>query len=299
MVVGLHAKFLADITSAGSYMTVNGIFRIAVPLFLLISGFYFYPVLSNKRTTAWIKRVLYLYTFWMLFYSYIWFKPSELSFISFTIILFTGYHHLWYLPGMLGAAALVILLKNQSPILMLLIAFIAFTIGVTLQYIDNYRLLHGIELNQWFDYPWLHRNFIFFAYPFFCLGFLIHKLNLHEHTSITTSLILSIAGFMLLITESYSNYIEPTRNGGFDIFASLLVVCPAVFIFFMKLNFRGKSKELALYSAGVYFVHNFFLHAFYKFTNYNGVALTITVILLSIVATFFLIKINGRLRFIL
>jgi len=96
MVVGLHADFLADITSTGSYLTVNGIFRIAVPLFLLINGFYFYSVLANQKTANWIKKVLSLYVFWMLFYSYFWFRPSELSFVEFAKIaktLILGYFH--------------------------------------------------------------------------------------------------------------------------------------------------------------------------------------------------------------
>jgi len=302
MVVGLHADFLADITSTGSYLTVNGIFRIAVPLFLLINGFYFYSVLANQKTANWIKKVLSLYVFWMLFYSYFWFRPSELSFVEFAKIaktLILGYFHLWYIPGMLGAAILVILFKKQSPKLMFLGVFIAFTAGVTIQYVGNYHLSDNLEIDKWFNSHWFHRSFIFFAYPFFCIGYLIHKLNFHENVSLKTSIILSIVGFSLLIIESYSNYIEPSRDGGFDNFASLLVVCPAVFLLFMKLNFRGKSKGLALYSTGIYFIHKFFLYVFGKFANYDETVLTFVVLVSSIITTFFLIKINRRLKFIL
>ncbi len=92
-VVGLHAGFLADLTPLGSCLTVNGIFRIAVPVFLLINGFYFYPVLIKGKSADWLKRVLYLYVFWMLFshgvgqnnpYNYFWF-------ICHAIILFIAY----------------------------------------------------------------------------------------------------------------------------------------------------------------------------------------------------------------
>lgn len=37
MVVGLHAGFLNDFSSLGYYITVNGIFRIAVPVFFVIN----------------------------------------------------------------------------------------------------------------------------------------------------------------------------------------------------------------------------------------------------------------------
>ncbi len=112
MVVGLHAGFLNDVTSIGNYLTVNGIFRIAVPVFLLINGFYFYPVLVKEKSAYWLKKILYLYFFWMLLYSKVWFRPSEISFIEIAQIAHTlifGYYHLWYFSGLLGAAVLVIL----------------------------------------------------------------------------------------------------------------------------------------------------------------------------------------------
>lgn len=52
MVVGLHAGFLSSVTSIGYYLTVNGVFGIAVPIFLLIGGFYFYTAVSKDNTTA-------------------------------------------------------------------------------------------------------------------------------------------------------------------------------------------------------------------------------------------------------
>ena len=37
MVVGLHARFLFETSSLGYHLTVQGIFRLAVPIFLLIN----------------------------------------------------------------------------------------------------------------------------------------------------------------------------------------------------------------------------------------------------------------------
>lgn len=42
MVVGLCAGFLGDVDLLGEYLAVNGIFRLAVPTFLVINGFYFF-----------------------------------------------------------------------------------------------------------------------------------------------------------------------------------------------------------------------------------------------------------------
>jgi len=298
MVVGLHAGFLSSVTSTGSYLAVNGIFRIAVPIFLLIGGFYFHVATSRGNTRNWLKRVLYLYIFWMVFYSFFWFN-HDTTFIHFIKTLIIGYHHLWYLPGMLGAAILVLILNELRLRVMVVLISITFIIGVAIQYSGNYHLFEKSEVDIWFNYHWVHRNFLFFAFPFFGIGYLINKYKLHEKVSLKYSIIFSCIGLFLLLSESYINYIEPSRDGGFDNFASLLVISPAIFILFSNFKYQGKSKELSLYSAGVYFIHSFFLTVYRQYADFNGITMTLIVILSSILATFFLIKANRRLKFIL
>ena len=41
MVVAAHARFLSEISPLGEYLTVNGLFRIILPVFLIINGFFF------------------------------------------------------------------------------------------------------------------------------------------------------------------------------------------------------------------------------------------------------------------
>jgi len=302
MVVGLHTGFLSDVTALGEYLTVNGIFRIAVPIFLLINGFYFYPILVKEESAYWLKRVLYIYLFWMLFYSYFWFRPSEVSFIELARMareLLIGYGHLWYFPGLLGAAVLVILLKRQSPRLMISAVLITFAVGVTIQYVGNYHMVEKPAIDKLFNYPWASRNFLFLAFPFFCIGFLINRLAIHERVSLKFSAVLIFVGVALLIVESYFNYIESSRDGGFDNLASLLVVCTSVFLFFVNLDLRGKSKQIALHSTGVFVIHGFFLGVFRKIPGFDGTVLTFAVIMSSILASFFLITVNKRVKFIL
>lgn len=302
MVVGIHTGFLANISVMGQYLTVNGIFRIAVPIFLLISGFYFYPVLNKGNSIYWFKRILYMYLFWMLFYSYFWFRPTDISFIEIARIIYTfiiGYFHLWYLPAILGAAALVILFRKLSLKLMIGIILIAFAGGVAIQYAGNYHIIDNQTIDEFFNKTWIYRNFLFFGFPFFSIGFLINKFSIQERISLKLSVILSIIGFFLLICESYFNYIDPLRDGGFDNLMSLLIVCPAVFLLFMKLDFQGSSKQLSFYSAGVYFIHPIFLSTYKNFPDFHGTLLTFIVFISSIFASYFLIKVNNRVKFVL
>ena len=47
-IVGLHCLFMLDINEYLHFYLKEGLFRIAVPLFLLISGYYFYNSLNKQ-----------------------------------------------------------------------------------------------------------------------------------------------------------------------------------------------------------------------------------------------------------
>ncbi|WP_417227915.1 acyltransferase family protein [Amphritea sp.] len=302
MVVGLHAGFLGEFTSLGQYLTVNGVFRIAVPVFLLINGFYFHHILKNSGQLNWLKRVLILYAVWMIFYSYFWFSVPDISLvglIKFTKDIIIGYHHLWYISGMFGAAIILIILRGCSSFTLATTALLSFLVGVLIQYIGNYHYFEGSVVDKLFNMHWFHRNMFFFSYPFFCIGYLIHKHSVHEKITLRNAGIMSALGMLALFGESYVNYHQNGRDGGFDNFLSLLFVCPFVFLLFMKFNIQGSSKNISLLSSAIYFIHSFFLSVLRKFFDLEATLLTLAAILLSIIASYAIIKINNRLKFIL
>lgn len=302
MIVGLHAGFLGEFTSLGQYLTVNGIFRIAVPIFLIINGFYFYPVLSKNSQIPWLKRVAILYVAWMTFYAYFWFSVPEFSFVGFAKLIksfIIGYHHLWYISGMIGAAIILIVLRNLSSGVLLLSILLTFIGGVIIQYLGNYHVLEGSIFDKFFNYTWFHRNMLFFSYPFFCIGYLINKHSPHNIVSLKLAWILSSFGLLALLVESYANYHQEGRDGGFDNFFSLLLICPFVFILFMKSNISGSGKHIALYSSAIYFIHPFLLSVFRKYADFDPTFLTLITILSSVFVSYFIIKANCKLKFIL
>lgn len=302
MVVGLHAGFSGDPSSLGQYLTVNGIFRVAVPIFLIINGFYFYEVLSKNNQTNWLRRVSVLYIVWMLFYSYFWFSVPESSLIGYLELIkqiIIGYHHLWYISGMIGAAIVLIILQKHSSTTLSITIASTFIIGLIIQYLGNYHILEGSDFDKFFNYDWFHRNMLFFSYPFFCIGYLINKHSLQHVVSFESASILSAVGTLALLSESYINFYQEGRDGAFDNFLSLMLVCPFVFILFIKSNISGKSKNLALYSSAIYFIHSFFLSVFRKYTELDVTLLTLAVIAASTFSSYFIIKINTKWRFIL
>lgn len=302
MVVGLHARFLGDFTALGQYLTVNGLFRIAVPVFLIINGFYFYPELSKDNQVNWLKRVIVLYAVWMAIYSYFWFPVPEFSFAWLFALIYKviiGYYHLWYISGMIGAAIILLFLRNFSSFILVASVVLTFVCGVLIQYLGNYHIFDGSVFEKLFNYNWFHRNMLLFSYPFFCVGYLINKHSLHNIVSRKAAGFLSFFGLFVLLGESYNNFYQNGGDGGFDNLLSLLLVCPCVFICFMKSNISGKSKEIALYSSAIYFVHALFLNIFRGFIDIGETYLTLLVILVSLFASYFIIKANNKLKFLL
>jgi hypothetical protein len=302
MVVGLHSGFLGDLSKAGHYLTVNGLFRVAVPVFLIINGFYFFEVISKNNQYAWLKRVIILYFLWTFFYSFFWFSTPEWSpiwIINFFHKIFIGYWHLWYIPGMFFAAVILLLFKRANSLFLSVSIALTFLSGVFIQYTGNYHLYAGSYLDILFNYHCSHRNFLFFSYPFLCIGYLINKHSLHNKVTLRSIWLYCFSGISLLIIESYINFHNPFREGGFDNFLSLLLVCPAIFILFMRLEVIGNSKMIALYSSAIYFIHIFVLIFFKKFTDLGNTRQTIAVIIVAGAASFFIIKANKRFKLIL
>jgi len=302
MVVGIHAGFLDGLSSLGNYLTTQGFFRIAVPIFLIINGFYFFAVVTKKKHFQWLKRVTTLYLLWMFVYSYFWFWLPEFSIIEFVKLfmkVIIGYHHLWYISGMLGAAVLLLILRNMTSQLLCFSLLFTFSIGVFIQYTGNYHLYSGTIWDNLFNLSFSHRNALFFSYPFFCIGYLINKHSVHKLIKLNNVLVITLIASVALFSEILANYYHPNRDGGFDNYFTLILICPAIFILFLNLNISGNNKNIALYSSAVYFIHSLFLSILGKWTDLDGTTLTFFVIVISLFSSFFIIKLNNKLKFIL
>lgn len=302
MVVGVHAGFLQEISSLGYYLTVNGLFRVAVPVFLVINGFYFFPVVAKGSQVSWLKRVFVLYSVWMLFYAYFWFSLPDMSLRSVASMvkqIAVGYHHLWYVSAMLGAALILLLFKRFSTRFLVGTILVFYIVGVLIQYLGNYHYFEGNVLDVLFNKYSVHRNALFFSYPFFCIGYLIHKYKLHERFTVSRSGMLCAAGLLLLLFESCFNYLQEGRSGGFDNYLSLIIVSPLIFIYFTRIDIAGNSKNIALYASAIYFIHSFFWTVFRKNTELEPTMLTFACLLASAASSYFLIKINNKVKCIL
>ncbi len=295
MVVGLHTGFLRDLSGLANYLTVNGLFRMAVPLFFMINGYYFYTTIKKNKVCQWFKHLFYLYLCWLGFYCYFWFSMDKnISELLLTLII--APYHLWYLPALMGAGSVLLLFKHIKTRYLFLFLISMFLCGLLIQYAGHAELFH----HRFFKDYWLYRNFLFFGFPFLGLGFLIRKhLNFIQKISIYWILCGFLIGLGSLYLEVNFNFQTFGKYKNMDLLGSLLLICPVIFIFCIRFKWSFHSQNWALSANAIYFIHPFFIWLLLSFNHLTSVINTLLIFLLSLFSSLFLIKINQRFQFIL
>lgn len=296
-VVGIHTSILTEYSKPLSFLFNLGLFRIAVPTFFLINGYYLFSALSTIQTLKrYVVRVLTLYIFWMALYFPIYIYTHEFStknIIWGFVILLYGYGHLWYLTALIGGVILLFYLKNKyNSKTILFLSFTLYFIGSIIELGQGYLstinrtfLTEILELQIW------KLNFIFFAFPFIAIGYYmrndLYKFNRRIY------LWIAILVFTIELLISYY-YFTHGRNMLFN----LIILTPLILSNLMTLNLSnkynvGSNKYLEKLPNSIFYVHgipNFFISLIYK--NINTSHKFIIVSIISVIMAVFLIKLN-------
>lgn len=289
-VVFLHMNFLKETLPTLSYVFVNGLFRIAVPVFLVITGFYFFHIDDFKKLKKWLFRTFILYAIWMLLYIFYW-KDSDQIFLT---IIF-GYHHLWYLIGAFFSGIILYLLRKKSSGILIFLAVTLFLTGYCVQVLGNLHYFdkeQDVVLNMYL----LYRNFLFVCFPFLTIGFLInkHKIDLSRYNN---SYLLLIAVILFVFGEAFFNYYWVSSENT-DILFSLLFACPLVFLYFKNIYIKTNSKILANLSTAIYVVHPMIMKStFYTEMQSSFKVLIFLAILIPV--SYVLVYLNNKLKYLL
>lgn len=293
-VVFLHLNLFQTKIPELGFILCNGLFRVAVPIFLIVTGYYFVNIDTIDKLKTWIIRVGILYLIWMLIYSPIWLQLSS----NVLLFLLTGYHHLWYLISSIFAGVMLFTLRKLSYQKLLLLAISAFIIGSTIQLIGKLHILdthYDLVANELTTY----RNFLFLCFPFLTIGFLISKYNL-GHT-FKPSLYIVIISVLLLALESFLYFKYINQNDSFDFLFSLILTCPLLFLYVKNIKIQGSSKNIAYIATGIYLIHPYIIvlstHLMRQEPVYNLGKTGI--LLLTFLATGILVFLNKKLKFLL
>ncbi len=295
-VLGIHCNFLRDHHQLISFLTVDGLFRLAVPVFFIINGYYFKKNVEKGEIKPWIKRILVLYLIWMIIYSPMLMRIPNAKYIL--LYVFVGFYHLWYINSLLLSGVIIFNLKRMNTSMMLVAALLLFLIGVIIQYLGNYHFFVNGQLDQLTNNLPIYRNFVFTGLPFFSIGYLIHKYHWNKKISKKLNVPLIVVALLLLGVESYINF-RSTKEGIDNLF-SLIVASPLLFIYFLNSNkeYRINAKNAALYSIAIYLTHPWIIHLLGN-ENFDSIYLTVLAIIFSLLISYLLIKINLRLKFLL
>ncbi len=301
LIIALHSTLFGEFGIFGDML--RSITRIAVPIFLLISGYYFYNIINNKPAIIkYIKRIIILYLIWMLVYLPFYENfstPFEIK--MFILTLINGFFHLWYLPAMIGGVLVLVFFHKFhlfGRYTLIITAIILFLTGWGIQLSKTLTIMppNIKELISW-NFP--YRNFLFLGYPFITLGFLIHK---NEHMIISlfnqkSWKILIPIFTILLMGEMYLWNKIGLPFEGTDFFITLLFLCPLIFIFAIKDKKMRVGSDKANFSSAIYFIHPLciLLLGGYTTTNFKSWDTYILIATFSLIISVALIEINKKL----
>jgi hypothetical protein len=292
MVVGIHAGLPVESQEAVSYLFRNGLFRIAVPIFFIINGFYLTGALASRPSMLiWSRRMLGMYAFWMLLYLPFYFPEQYTlkAFISLVVAFVFGYFHLWYIISLLMAGWLLYLLRNISPRLLLTAAVALFLIGTAVQYYAAYREVR-IPI-------WIYRGPLLLAFPMVVVGYLLRQVALARFQ--VAAWMALAGGCALLLLESWLSYGALDGRARMDLMLGLIILCPAVFVLTVSRQGGLNSDHPAKLSSAIYFCHPLFIWISRKYFGTGwGPSTSVVTLVLCLLAYYPLYLLSKRYRFI-
>lgn len=247
-VVGIHANPVAPLGRTAILLTGDGLFRIAVPVFLVINGYFFAQLAEGAPMRAWLKRLGFLYVAWMVLYlpvSWRSFEAQPLTGILRDAVL--GYWHLWYLSGTFLAGALVILMRGWGTRALVLVMLTSFGCGLAITWAISWG---GIEGKIWY-----HRNGLFLCLPFFLAGLLIRRHDLAARFSLPALGLMAGLGVVAVLAESLLLSALAPHGVAHDNLLSLALAAPALVMLALRLPLGTAGRELGQYANGIYFTH--------------------------------------------
>jgi surface polysaccharide O-acyltransferase-like enzyme len=307
MVVGIHALFLVDIDWSLYDIVVNYVFRIAVPIFFMINGYFALKVVQSPQAFGkWFLSLLGLYVVWTAIYTPYFYNPNMKP-IDWLSLIFIGYFHLWYVPATAFAGFFFFLLfrLNGAKLGLWSIGFMAmcFLVGLSLQYMGNLHIWPKTDLDKWLNHLPVYRNALTFALPCFGAGLWLAQFQSKDGLSFSKTTIIFVIGMVCMAAE-YSLNKALGINEGFDLLWSLPFLTIGLFSLALALPRPQNQKytEISPVSAKaaafmsdasvvIYFLHPIILKTISPYGQ-GATVNTVLVIFSCILATPLIVFIN-------
>lgn len=294
-VVGLHAKLFIQIQPKLSWLTVNGLFRIAVPCFFVINGYFLRDSVLRGKALDWVRRNFVLYALWFVLYEIFWMVVLRQPAPGLVTVIL-GPYHLWYLIGVVVGVLVLLVLKDRTGLL-IAAALAAFAVGVALQYLRFFPPASGpIDVLR---YPGVYRNGLLLGFPLLTLGYLIRSHDLDRRVSMPVALALLCVGLVMVLVESWILGAAAGMEGSADNFIFTPVACAGLFLVAQKTSHEGtRGADLSMLATAIYLSHVGILDIVAHFTGFGTIATAVTLVL-TIPVSLVLIQIQRRFGLVL
>ena len=244
--------------------------RISVPFFFIVSGYFFFPNLHNKKPEflRYIKKLGLVYLKWSLLYFFIdfilWgYRDLKGYLINSVVGLFYygSYFHFWFFPALIYSVCLAGLLWNRKCKKMIIpISIVLYITGVLgCAYFNvscSIPILQSLFTHPHFDQI---RRILLMGFPFFSAGYTVHKIEkiINKDHSIylwIASLIAWILEIVIVIKMNYQKSIVLT-------FFLYPLVCMTLIVLLQNplLKWDKKAEKYAKLSNFTYYAHPLFI----------------------------------------
>lgn len=251
LVIAVHTSPLLKINSELDFILTHIIARIAVPFFVMTTGYFVMKPFfksedgNKKKFAATLKKYIRLYFIAVCIYTPVNIYAgqfTELDLLSLMqMFLIDGtFYHLWYFPALIFGCGFIYLLKQKfSNSIVLIISIILYIVGL---FGDSYYgVIESLPLiKNAYDIGFLvfayTRNGLFYIPLFLVIGAMIKQVSLKRMKSLIIGFIMMMI-FMIVegLVLSHNNY--PRHDSMY-----LCLVPCIIFLFLFLLNCRVKES---------------------------------------------------------
>ncbi|MEO5614283.1 MAG: hypothetical protein ABIR04_05105, partial [Cypionkella sp.] len=258
---------------------------LGVPIFLLFNGYFLQAAVERARGWAYVQRAGQLYALWMLLYLPIYWPMllAHSPLQNLRSALF-GYWHLWYLAGMVMAAALIVGVAAWSSRVLACLAALTFFAGIAVTYGIAWNLIAPNKLI--FSDPLLaNRNPLLLCLPFMLVGFLIRREGIAARLRVGWLQLAAGIGVALVLVESLALARFAPKGVGHDTLLALGFAAPALMLLALKGSTVVADRRLGDYASGIYFIHVAFCAVLFRYSALPRPAIYLLAVAGSILLT--------------
>lgn len=274
-VIAIHTNLLKGDYSNIAWYVSHGLFRIAVPSFFVISGFFYGKKIYQKTdaerkeiTKSYIKKLLIPFFFWLILnlpFKFIEYY-HDMSLVKTIVTLvrdfvFYPWGALWYISSLIVAVLLInVLLKKISLKKILIISSILYLFALIC---NNYYFLVqnnfiGRIIDTYMKICESGRNGLFVGLLFVSLGVFIYDLFAKKKINYWICFIGMIISYALLVGEIFLIRGQRFLDDG-SLYIMLVIFIPFFIAYFTKYQSKLNTTFVRKLSTGIYYSHRFII----------------------------------------